>query len=64
MSQPTEFASIPRLLPGESVEMPIAALFNESMLNLTENINANALVLVDYRPLAQAAEAGFLTMMI
>jgi hypothetical protein len=59
MNEPAVFASIPRLLPGQSVELPVTALFNESMLNLTENINTNALVLIDYRNLGSKKRAYF-----
>jgi hypothetical protein len=51
MSQPTQFASLPRLGAGETVELPITAFFNESMLDLTVNINANAIITIDYRSL-------------
>jgi hypothetical protein len=59
MSQGSVFAVIPRLLPGETAEFPVTALFNESMLDLTENVNANALVSIDYRTLGAKKQAAF-----
>jgi hypothetical protein len=59
MNQGTVFASIPRLLPGESAEIPVTALFNESMLDLTENTNSNASVIIDYRSLGAKRQASF-----
>jgi hypothetical protein len=57
MNQPTVFAVLPRLLPGESVEIPVKALFNESMLDLTVNITSNAAVQISYRSLGAAKTA-------
>jgi hypothetical protein len=57
MRSPTVFASLPRLLPGETADVPVTALFNESMLNLLENISANARVLIDYRSLGARKNA-------
>ncbi|MDR1586613.1 MAG: hypothetical protein LBS57_04070 [Treponema sp.] len=51
MSQPTLCGTIPLLGPGDSAEFPILALFNESMLNLMVNINANAQVIISYKNL-------------
>jgi hypothetical protein len=59
MGQPETFAVIPRLGPGESAEAPVTALFNEVMLSLTENVNANGQVLVSYRSLGARKETGF-----
>jgi hypothetical protein len=59
MNQGTVFASLPRLLPGESAEVPVRALFNESMLDLTENANSNANVIIDYRSLGAKRQASF-----
>ncbi|WP_052297624.1 hypothetical protein [Leadbettera azotonutricia] len=59
MNQSTPFALIPLLLPGESIEVPVTALFNESMLDLIENINANALVLINYRSLGSRKQTDF-----
>jgi hypothetical protein len=57
MNGPALFAEIPRLEPGEEAELPVTALFNESILDLTENINANALVLIEYRSLGTRKRA-------
>jgi hypothetical protein len=57
MNAPTLSAQLPRLGPGETAEVPVTALFNESMLNLTENSNANARVLVEYRSLGSRRQA-------
>ena len=51
MSQPWNFANIPSLAPNESVDIPITALFNEAMLNLVENVNANGTLQMQYRSL-------------
>jgi hypothetical protein len=57
MNGPVLFAEMPRLGPGEDAEFPVTALFNESILDLTENINANALVLIEYRSLGTRKQA-------
>jgi hypothetical protein len=59
MGQPELFAVIPRLAPGETLEVPVTALFNEVMLSLTENVNANGQVLMSYRSLGARKEADF-----
>ena len=51
MSQPWTFAVLPRLKSGESVEVPVTALFNEAMMNLTETVNANGSIQIQYRSL-------------
>ncbi|MFP3040391.1 hypothetical protein LQZ19_01095 [Treponema primitia] len=58
MSRPSSFAVIPRLGAGESMDMPVTALFNESMLSLTENMSANAQVLINYRQLGSGKETA------
>jgi hypothetical protein len=59
MNQPTRFASIPHLGPGEAVEIPVTALFNESLLELVENINALGLLSVAYQSLGMNKAASF-----
>jgi hypothetical protein len=59
MGQPEPFAVIPRLAPGESADVPVTALFNEVMLSLTENVNANGQVFINYRSLGARKEADF-----
>jgi hypothetical protein len=59
MGQPEIFASIPVLAPGQSVELPVTALFNEAMLGLTENSTANGQVLVSYRSLGIRKKTSF-----
>jgi hypothetical protein len=59
MNQGTVFAEVARLRPGESVEMPVTALFNESMLDLTQDTNSNAAVIIDYRSLGAKRQASF-----
>ncbi len=57
MGQP-KFCSLTKTLkPGESVEIPIKAFFNESMLELTEKIDAEAKVIVEYRRLGSKRRA-------
>jgi hypothetical protein len=63
MNQPAPFATIDQLLPGESAELPLTALFNESMLDLTENIDANGLVSINYRSLGARKQTGFSLLM-
>jgi len=56
LSQPWTFAAVPRLEPGESAEVPVTALFNEAMMNLTETVNANGTIQVQYRSLGAKKE--------
>ncbi|MCL2067873.1 MAG: transglutaminase-like domain-containing protein [Treponema sp.] len=51
MGQGWVFASVPRLIQGESVDVPVTALFNEAMLSLTETVTANGEIQVQYRSL-------------
>ena len=51
MSQPYTFAVVPRLAPGQSVEVPVTSLFNQAMMNLNETVNANGLLQTQYRSL-------------
>jgi hypothetical protein len=48
MNRPTVFARLPLLAPGSSAQIPVTALLNESLLDLTENTPANALVSIEY----------------
>jgi hypothetical protein len=57
MNEPTLGAVIPLLSSGESVEVPVTAFFNGSMLDLTENIDANARFIIDYRSLGSLKSA-------
>jgi hypothetical protein len=57
MNVPSLFAEIPGLKPGEEARLPVTALFNESILGLTETINANALILIEYRSLGARKQA-------
>jgi hypothetical protein len=59
MNEPSLFASIPELAPGETMEIPVTALLNESMLDLTENTSTSARLLIDYRSLGSARRADF-----
>jgi len=59
MSEPTVFYSLPRLASGSSFTAPVTALFNEAMLDLTENTTANAVVYADYRSLGAKKQASF-----
>jgi hypothetical protein len=63
MGQPELFAALPRLAPGETAELPVTALFNEVMLSLTENVNANGRVLIRYRSLGTLKETDFAVQM-
>jgi hypothetical protein len=59
MGQPELFAALPRLAPGETAELPVTALFNETLLSLTENVTANGRILISYRSLGSRKETGF-----
>jgi len=59
LSQPWTFASLDRLNPGESKEVPVTALFNEAMMSLTETINANGTIQIQYRSLGSRKEAVY-----
>jgi hypothetical protein len=59
MGQPELFKVIPRLAPGETVEVPVTALFNEVMLSLTETVNANGQIFMRYRSLSARKETSF-----
>ena len=58
MSRPWTFAVVPRLTPGESIELPVTALFNEAMMNLTETVNANGVIQMQYRSLGARKETA------
>jgi hypothetical protein len=57
MSQPWTFAGLPRVGAGESMELPVTALFNEILINLTENINAAGTIQIQYRSLGAKKES-------
>ena len=59
MGQPWRFAQIPRLASGTSIDVPITALFNDVMLGLTENVNANGVIQIQYSSLGSQKEAVF-----
>ena len=59
MNRPWTFAEIENLGPGESVTLPVTALFNDSMLDITEDTDVDAVVQVRYRSLGAAREASF-----
>jgi len=59
MNQPSPFAHIASLAPGETVEIPVIALFNESMLSLTESVNASSQIIAEYRSLGITKTSGF-----
>jgi hypothetical protein len=59
MNQRYQFAELARLEPGESAEFPVTALFNESMLDLTESTRANTRFTVNYRSLGAEKTMSF-----
>ncbi|MDR0669473.1 MAG: hypothetical protein LBF95_05270 [Treponema sp.] len=63
MGQPEVFAELPRLVPGESADVPVTALFNEVLLSLTENVNANGRIRMRYQSLGTWKEADFAVQM-
>jgi hypothetical protein len=56
MGQPWIFATLSRIGAGESVEVPVTALFNEVLINLTENTNAAGTIQIQYRSLGAKKE--------
>jgi hypothetical protein len=58
MGQPWTFANLSRVGAGETVEVPVTALFNEVLINLTENTNAAGTVEVQYRSLGAKKESA------
>jgi outer membrane protein OmpA-like peptidoglycan-associated protein len=59
MGQPWNFAALSRLAPGESVEIPLTALFNEIMINLSDDVNAVGIIQMQYRSLGTKKENTF-----
>ncbi|WP_461256059.1 transglutaminase-like domain-containing protein [Treponema sp. R80B11-R83G3] len=57
MSQPWAFANLPRVASGETVEVPVTALFNEVLINLIENVNAAGVIQIQYRSLGAKKES-------
>lgn len=53
MGQPKICTTIDRIKPGESVSIPLTAFFNESMLELNQNVETEARIIVDYKRLGQ-----------
>ena len=53
MSQPRQCSYSETLAPGESVEIPLFALLNDEVLELTENTRTQALISVEYRVLGR-----------
>lgn len=58
MGQPKLCMTIPSLAPGASFDIPLKAFFNESMLELTEKIDTEANVIVEYRNLGSSRKAN------
>ena len=51
MTQPWTFAVVPSLGVGESIEVPVTALFNEALINLSGIVTANGVLEMQYRSL-------------
>lgn len=58
MSRPRECGSFRRVIKGEGVSVPLYALFNDEVLELTENTKAQAEIQVEYRLLGKKMEAN------
>jgi hypothetical protein len=58
MSRPWNFAVLPRLAPGESAEIPLTALFNEVLMNLSNDVNASGVIQMRYRSLGAKKESA------
>jgi hypothetical protein len=56
MGEPWVFSTIPRLESGETIEVPVTALFNEALLNLNETVTANGILQIQYRSLGARKE--------
>ena len=56
MSQPFTFAVIPHIPAGGFIDVPVTALFNEAMMNLTENVIATGIIQTQYRSLGSRKE--------
>jgi hypothetical protein len=63
MSQPWTFAALSRVEAGESVELPVTALFNEILINLTENTNTAGTIQIQYRSLGAKKESAATVLM-
>jgi len=59
MNQPSAFAVINSLAAGESIEIPVTALFNESMLELTGTVITSSQVIAEYRSLGTLKTTSF-----
>ena len=59
MNEPSVFTVIDRLGPGESIEVPVMALFNESMLDLGETVITSAQVIARYNSLGTVKDRVF-----
>jgi len=58
MGQPWTFATLPKIGVGETVEIPVTALFNEVLINLTENTNATGTIQIQYKSLGAKKESA------
>ena len=63
MGQPWVFATLPGVGAGETVEVPVTALFNEALINLTENTNAVGTIQIQYRSLGAKKESATVVQM-
>jgi len=59
MNQPSVFGFINYLAPGQTVEVPVTALFNESMLELYETVSASSQIITEYRSLGTRKSNSF-----
>ena len=58
MGEPFTFAVIQKLDPGETVEVPVTALFNEALMNQSQAINATGILQLQYRSLGARKETS------
>jgi tetratricopeptide (TPR) repeat protein len=58
MSRPRECGSFHRIAENQDVSVPLYALFNDEVLELTENTKAQAEIQVEYRLLGKKMEAN------
>jgi len=57
MGQPKLCAAYESLKPGEAFDVPVSAFFSESMLELSEAVNTQAQIIVEYRRLGAKQKA-------
>ncbi|MGL1891002.1 MAG: tetratricopeptide repeat protein, partial [Spirochaetaceae bacterium] len=60
MKQPKRCSSIKKIKPGESIDVPLTAFFDSSILELNEKVRSSAQIIVEYRRLGVKEETSTL----